>query len=625
MFIATALIAVVVTAPDLTRAGYSPDEEYTIFAVRGIQASGLPLLPSGLLYDRGLGYSYAAWLASLVTGDPLSGGRAVSVVCGLLALAVLAREVARIATPVTAAAAVVLVATSLPFWVSATTARFYAPFLLGYLVCLTLLARPERSWRRLAMLALVAGLTRWTHELAFTLAGVPVLAGVLAAREARVDWARAALAVAVGLALSQLAIFAVHAAAPPSNGDVMVKRFFVWQVLNLLERPPLDLPRLLPVAAAAGVATTVALALVRLRHDGASALMLLIGGCASSLGQLGVGPFVALVALPVAPAAVRRRLVGTSLAVLAAGATFWLLALVAAGLGLGEAARRLGATGFTYPLDMFTALTEQSPWLTLLAMAGLLARGAGRGAPWTAPQRAVHVLWLGWVAWFGVIESGITIRYLLLPVTFLICAWTLDAAALVRALSPSWQRVGTATALALSAMVAVESWAGPRGAEDRAEVARPTLDPVLMKTHLEPDDFLVSHDELGCMLAAGRIDAWLVLDPFFEERFVVRRAGLPTGTYTGAPASPQLTPLLERAEREHGRLIVVDVLRDVPGFGPTDALLPRQLARERLHGEVIADMLGLRLVQVRRSDDGAVASGARTVPTLALDPHAVAN
>ena len=76
----------------------SPDEEFTLFAVRGIEAHGLPLLPSGLLYDRGLAYSYGAWLAGLVGGQALPAFRAVSLLCAALSLWVLFRELRRITT-----------------------------------------------------------------------------------------------------------------------------------------------------------------------------------------------------------------------------------------------------------------------------------------------------------------------------------------------------------------------------------------------------------------------------------------------------------------------------------------------------------------------------------------------
>lgn len=584
--------------PDLLRPGYSPDEEYTLFAVRGIADSGLPLLPSGLLYDRGLGYSYAAWLAALVTGDPLTGGRAVSVVCACLALGVIARELRRLTSPAGAVAGVAVVATSLPFWVSATTARFYAPFLLGYLACLTLMARDIDRWPRLALLALVAGLTRWTHELAFTLAAVPVVALFVAPPDRRTSWLRVLGATILGLVASQIAMFAVHATAPPTNGDVMVKRFFLWQVLNLFERPPFDLAETLPLAAAAGGATALALAIVRWRQDAASSLMLVVGGLAAALGQLGVGPFAALLLQPVVPGAWRRPLVGTSLAVLAGGSLFWMIALIAAGLGPGEALARLGASGVTYPLDMFSYLVRESPVLIMVALVGLLARGAGQGGPWTPDERALHALWLGWVAWFGVIESGITSRYLLLPVTFLLCATVVDGAAIARSMLPDRRRLAMGGAATLALLVVAESWTGPGWQERRWRLARPTLVAASAASELQSDDLVVSHDELGAVIVAGRLDAWLVLDPFFEERFIVRRDGQPFGTYTGAPAAPELTPLLERAEREHRRLIVIDVLRDVPGFGPTDGLLPRQLAREQLRGDVIAETPGLRIVHV---------------------------
>ena len=46
--IALAAVVIVAGAPSLFRPGYSPDEEFTVFAVRGIRAHGLPLLPSGV-------------------------------------------------------------------------------------------------------------------------------------------------------------------------------------------------------------------------------------------------------------------------------------------------------------------------------------------------------------------------------------------------------------------------------------------------------------------------------------------------------------------------------------------------------------------------------------------------
>ena len=606
---AAALSTFALLWPDLARSGYSPDEEFTLFAVRGIQARGLPLLPSGLLYDRGLAYSYGAWLAGLVGGQALPAFRAVSVLCSALSLWVLFRELRRFSSNAGATLAVVAVAVSLPFWVSATTARFYAPFLLCYLVALALLARPLLSWRGVAALVCAAAAVRWTHELAFTLAAVPAMAVLLVAPAERWSWVRRAAWVVVGLVAGQAAIFVVHALAPPSNGDVMVRRFFVWQVLNLFERPPLDLPRALPVAALAGAVVSSSLALARWRVNAVAATLVLVGGTAAALGQVGLAPVVAFAALPVAGAAARRTLAGTALTVAAGATTFWLVALMAGGLDAGGAWARLDATAFVYPLDMFAYLVRESPLLVSAVVTLLLARSAGVGNPWTTHERALHVLWMGWVLWFGVIESGITQRYLLLPVTFMLAALGTDLAAVagrVRARGRLWRLV-PALAAAVVLLVSFESWRGPAGAERRWVDARPTLDVAPLASEVLASDIVACTDELACLLAVGRADVWLALDEFFRERFIVVRSGAPTGTYTGAPASFELLPLLQRAEREERRLVVLEVLKDVPGYGTTAALVTRQLAREDLRGEILAERAGARLVRIVRAQEGAVA------------------
>jgi hypothetical protein len=560
-----------------------------------------------LLYDRGLAYSYASWLAGLVGGQALPTFRAVSLSCGALSLWVLFRELRRMTSAAGAALAVLGVAASLPFWVSATTARFYAPFLLCYLAALALLARPQLTWPGVTALVGAAAAARWTHELAFTLAAVPCVVLMLVAPPERWAWARRAAWIVAGLAAGQLAIFAVHALAPPSNGDVMVRRFFVWQVLNLFERPPLDLPRALPAAALAGAVVSSALALMRWRGPAGSAMVLLAGGTGAALGQLGVAPVLALAALPIAGAATRRAVVPTAFAVVAGAVVFWMVALAAGGLDLGEAWSRVGESGFAYPLDMLAYLGRESPLLVAAVLALLLARSAGWGGPWAAHERALHALWIGWVLWFGVIESGITQRYLLLPVTFMLAALAVDLGAVAGRTRGRWRRLSPALALAVVLIVSLESWRGPSGAERRAPQARPTLEVASMAREMMATDLVACPDELACLLAVGRADTWLVLDEFFRERFVVMRAGAPSGTYTGVPASGELLPLLERAEREERRLVVLEVLKDVPGFGTTARLVTRQLAREDLRGEVLAEAAGVRLVQIVRAREGAVA------------------
>ena len=125
-----AALVVLAGSFQVTRPGYSVDEEFTEFAVRGIREHGLPILPSGLLYDRGIAYSYAS--AAI-------GGRTVSLVCAALTVVVTFVVVRRYVSATAGLVASALVTTSIPFWATATTGRFYAPFLLSILAVIAAL------------------------------------------------------------------------------------------------------------------------------------------------------------------------------------------------------------------------------------------------------------------------------------------------------------------------------------------------------------------------------------------------------------------------------------------------------------------------------------------------------
>ena len=186
--------------------------------------------------------------------------------------------------------------------------------------------------------------------------------------------------------------------------------------------------------------------------------------------------------------------------------------------------------------------------------------------------------------WFGVIESGITARYLLLPVTFMLGALAVDLAAMAAATSAGARPVVAALGALAGVVVALETWGGVPPQTTRAEAARPTLVLDALAAELQATDLVAGGDELATLAVAGRVDAWLALDGFFRERFVVMRGAQPTGTYTGAPAAFELSPLVARAARDQRRLVIVDVLKDMPGFGSTAPLVPRQLAREGAAG-----------------------------------------
>lgn len=543
-----AIACVALAAPELTRAGYTADEEFTAFAVRGIAASGLPLLPSGLLYDRGVLYSYAAWLSSGGGVTSLVGPRALGLAAAIGSLAAIWIGVRLLAREPAAWLAALLVATSVPFWVVASSARFYAPFLLTYTATLAVLAGMSRPTfarifplGRLLALVVLAALCRWTHELAFTLAAVPAASAILTRGAARARWIVATLAVTAGLVTAQAGLFALHYLAPQSGGT-MIRRFFLWQVLNLFEHPPLG---------------TI----------------------------LGIVPLAALTILLIAPDRVSAVTTRGRVRV-------WLPAAAAA---LGGLAILSPAHLFDYPLDLFRHVGRTMPVLTTSVVALIVARAMALGGAWTAGERAVHLLWLGWAAFFGVIDSGMTINYLLAPVTLMLAGLAIDLAAVVR------EQRRTPLALGAAAVI-VFAWLGTTwGTAPRSALAeaRPTIvapDGPALREAAARAPMVACTDELACLLLVNRVDRWLALDDFLRQRFVVSSASGDVGVYAGTPAVTSLSSLFDGGEAS--RVLVVDVFKELP-VGSSAAFLPRALAAEHLDATAIVETPQLRAVELR--------------------------
>ena len=533
----------------LTRSGYSVDEEFTVFAVRGIQAHGLPILPSGLLYDRGIAYSYTAWLARAIIGSELPAFRAISLLCGVLAIWLTFRLIAKLSSETTGIIAASFVALSVPFWATATTGRFYAAFLavfLGWLFALSTL-RTSCTLRTLCTVATLSALARWIHELAFLCAAIPVVCWLLSRGDRR-RWLYGTIAVGVGLLVGQAIILALHAAAP-SSGETMVRRFFVWQVLNLFERPG-DRQFLIPLVVMA-------------------------------IGWL------------IAPR--RRWFVSVVLVSIAVMILAYSIALASNSAPLSrELLQSVLITGSRYPLDMFWHVARTTPLTLMLALAGLALRVAGAGGEWRFGERAAHALWIGWVVWFGVIESGITTNYLLLPRAFLLIAIAVDASAMFRT-----TRVPAFAIVLL--IIAFDQW-GVRPNE-RLDAARPTIrvdgiDDV--RGSLQPGDRIVCTDELGCLMLVGRIDRWLALDDYVRERFIVKRGdGAASGVYTGVPAAFRPADLFN--PNPDGtlpdRVVIVDIFKDYP-IGSSRSWLPRAIEEDGLRVAPLLETPQMRVLQV---------------------------
>jgi len=552
---------------ELTRAGYSVDEEFTVFAVRGIQGHGLPLLPSGLLYDRGLAYSYAGWLASTVTGSELPAFRALSLLCAITSVFLTFRIVRRHTTERAAWLAALVVSTALPFWATATSGRFYAPFMASYLGVLFLLS--GRGWPALAALAAVSLVSRLTHELAFTLAAVPAVCLLVDDRSHRRRWLAAGVAVVAGLVAAQALLFLLHYLAP-SSGETMVRRFFLWQVLNLFEVPGDRQYGLILITMVAGW-------LLAPRRAG----------------------LIAVVAVSAAAMVLSYSLAR------ATNAAPLTVALVASVL----------SDGARYPLDMFRHMAAATPVVAALALCGLAARLAGAGGEWPLPQRGVHLAWVGWVVWFGVIDSGITLNYLLIPASLMLAAVAIDVDAIVGhtlpPVSPTGRRFALAVVVLVVAALGADQWRGSGPVSQRLEAARPTIvidgiDEV--RASLLPADRVACTDELACLLLVGRIDRWLALDDFVRERFLVTRPdGTATGVYTGAPAvfrpADLFTPNADGTLPD--RVLIVDVFKEYP-IGNSRSWVPRAIELDGLQVTPLLETPQGRVLQISPQERHAV-------------------
>jgi hypothetical protein len=548
-----ALLAAAVIAAgslQLMRSGYSVDEEFTVYAVRGIQAHGLPVLPSGLLYDRGIAYSYAAWLARAVTGTELPAFRAISLIAAAVSVFLTFVLVRRVANELPALAASLVAALSVPFWATATSARFYAPFLAIYLLALILLT--HRHWW--IPLIAVAALGRLTHELAFTLALIPAACWLVAKGDRR-HWFVMTAAVTTGLLIGQLVLFGLHYLAPTS-GETMVRRFFLWQVINLFERP--------------------------------------------GDRQFGIPLVVMLIGLIAAPKRTWPIAIALSIsAMILAYSMAWATNTQPLSLNLVSAVL---VEGSRYPLDMFWHIATRTPATLVVALYGMLHRAVK--PDWPPLHRAAHALWVGWVLWFGVIESGITTNYLLLPVTFLLIAIAIDVTFLASEFEggdpptpaiPWKQLIGL---VVFAIIVTGEQWKSTA-----LEAARPTIhvegiDEI--RAGLQPGDRIACTDELGCLMLVGRIDRWLALDDYVRERFLVQRGDAPpAGVYSGVPAAFRPGDLFGPNADGNlpDRVIVVDVFKEYP-IGNSRSWLPKAIEEDGLQVTPLLETPQMRVLQV---------------------------
>jgi hypothetical protein len=278
--------------------------------------------------------------------------------------------------------------------------------------------------------------------------------------------------------------------------------------------------------------------------------------------------------------------------------------------------------GSRYPMHMFWHIARTTPMTLVLAMAGLMLRLFNAGGHWPRSERVLHLLWVGWVLWFGVIDSGITTNYLLVPMSFMLMAIAVDATAiLIRPDVPARRyfsapsRPAIAAVVAIATIITFDQWRGAPPAA-KLEAARPTIQVdafTEIRDALQATDRVACTDELGCLMTVGRIDRWLALDDYVRERFLVRSGNGPmTGVYTGVPAAFYPAELF--APNADGsfpdRVLIVDIFKEYP-IGNSRSWLPRAIDQDGVRIETLLETSQARVIEVRPPERAARLSERR--------------
>ena len=210
-------------------------------------------------------------------------------------------------------------------------------------------------------------------------------------------------------------------------------------------------------------------------------------------------------------------------------------------------------------------------------------------------HRACHALWIGWVLWFGVIESGITTNYLLLPVTFMLIAIACD-----RCLSPiviegeeypppqnyvtpRWSRVWSVVVAGW--LPWLRSMASSRSGRSASHDSRRRHRRDSRRASAERSHRLHRRARLP---DAGRPHRSLARARRLRSRTLSGAAGRWTasGVYTGVPAAFRPGDLF--SPNADGtlpdRVIVVDIFKEYP-IGNSRSWLPKAIEEDGLAGD----------------------------------------
>jgi hypothetical protein len=552
---------------ELGAVGLHGDEETMAMATMHIVRDGLPILPSGMFYPRGLTELYLMAGAVQIFGESEWALRLPSVLCGIV-LIVLAWTVGRrFLRPEWNCAFTAAVAFLPEILEYSQTARMYIFLLVGVAACLACIFAWERSdrlgWLVLAALALIVGIE--LHALAVTNVLLFLFPGLL-----RGDMRRLLLGI-VTAALVMLAwvgidawVSAQYPVPPPEYaadlGPPRWDRGHAPQAFDLT----FDIVLWIVGLAAAFFAVHVVRRIASRPAAIVTAVLLLAG----LFAQLMV--FYHLAALFfVAGVVVARRYGGPMI-----WRRLWIFALGSGLLALIHGSLLASTPGSVVKL-IGALVGEPSVWPYWRIMEFSLVAGAlvvlclASGLVRLATGRPVRDYWLFavlgvWIPLFviGMFLWNVPARYTvasMLP--WLLCAFaTAQSGADWLAAKLGWLRTSPGRVAAIAAVAALVINPGASVARvnsgygnhpDHKGAAE------FMRTqNIGPDDIVLAEDVLEQTYYLGSVDYWLI-SRSVARRFVTRINGEICDFYTGTPVIGSAKMLEDLMQREAGRRIFI--------------------------------------------------------------------
>lgn len=521
---AALLVAVVLGWFLVTRPGYSPDEEVTVFAVRGILATGLPAMPSGWIYWRGAAYSYLAAALSIATGEEVLTSRALALaaaMCSVVGISMVGRRVAG------AGGAAALLLALWPLTASLSGyARFYAPFVALYIAALLALSKVAISRSALWWFVIAAVMARAFQEFALALLLIPIAAAVT---EERSDRRRRYIVCAIVSAVA-VAIAHVLLTLPQSPAGAAVSHWG-FNRLALPETTIGSLPALTIVGTTDLLLLFVMFSLLAIamrRKWGGDLMFIAAAAAAATVFALGTIVAIVVTAVLLRPAKAVATAI-SSVALLAVSAAVWVVMIAwRTDIAMSPAfAADLVLAAFRFPFWAARHLSGALPVLAMTVVGGVawtMWRARGADGAGVLPRALACTLWLHIVA-VGVFDIDLRVRHLamLMPLAAIFAgaiATVILSAALRRSRAMAFGAV-CLIGVAAAAMVIeqqrlaatqierpVRAWWGGWS----PPVAQSTLD-VRQAPRVAADDVVISNDELAAILRAGRLDYWLAPRP----------------------------------------------------------------------------------------------------------------